>query len=171
MRTRKCNARNEKHAQRTWSEWMVTIAQPTLLHPTVAAGFHPCMAGMYQSRRTWRTAPVNVVVDKRSQQRQWRLLLYHPRRHPAPRLRQRLDYCPLELKWGMGTLWKMRSLRTCTRLTRQKSLQDRTQDCLYETWVGDGNNGEKEDIRETMLTTSGIRCIGVPIVFVLEFLL
>jgi hypothetical protein len=167
MRTHKCNARNEKHAQRTWSEWMVTIAQPTL-HPTVAAGFHPCMAGKYQ-RRTWQTAPVNVVVDKRSQQRQWRLQLYHPQRHQ--RLGQRLNYCLLELEWGMGTLWKMRSLRTCTRLMRQKSLQDRTQDCLYETWVGDGNNGEKKNIRETMLTTSRMRCIGVPIVFVLELLL
>jgi hypothetical protein len=62
----------------------------------------------------------------------------------------------------------MRSRRTWTRLTRQKSLQDRTQDCLYETWVEDGNAGRKENIRETMLTTSGIRFIGVPIVFVLE---
>jgi hypothetical protein len=146
MRPHKCNARNEKHVQRTWSESIVTtIAQPTL-HPTVAAGFHPCMAGMYQSRRTWQTVPVNVVVDKRSRQRPWRLLLYHPRRHP--RLGQPLNYCPLEAQWGMGTRWKMRSLRTCTRLTRQKSLQDRTQDCLYETWVRDGNDGTKENIRD-----------------------
>jgi hypothetical protein len=141
------------------------MAQPSP-HPTVAPGFHPCVAGMHQSWRIWRTAPVNVVVDKRSQQRQWRPLLYHPRCHP--RLGQPLNYCPLEIQLGLGTLWKMRSLRTCTRLTRQKSLQDRTQDCLYETWVGDGNNGEKENKREMMLTTSGIRFIGVPIVFVLK---
>ena len=30
------------------------------------------------------------------------------------------------------------------------------------------NDGRKENISETMLTTSGIRFIGVPIVFVLE---
>jgi hypothetical protein len=52
-------------------------------------------------------------------------------------------------------------------LTRQKSLQDRTQNCLYETWVGDGNDGGKENTRETMLTASGIRFLNVPIVFVL----
>jgi hypothetical protein len=34
--------------------------------------------------------------------------------------------------------------------------------------VEDGNYGRKENIRETMLTTSGIRFIGVPNVFVLE---
>jgi hypothetical protein len=138
MRTHKCNAVNEKHVQRTWSEWMVTMAQ-TSLHPTMAAGFHPWVAGMNQSRWIWRTAPVNAVADKRSQRRQWRLLLYHPRRHR--RLRQYLNYCPF-VRW-LGTLWKMRSRRTCTRLTPQKTPQDRTQDCLYETWVGDGNDGRK----------------------------
>jgi hypothetical protein len=153
MRTEKCNAANEKHVQRTWSEWMVTMAQPSL-HLTEAAGFHPCVAGMHQSRWIWRTTPVNVVVNKRSQRWQWRPLLDHPRHHP--RLRQHLNYCPLEVEWGMGTLWKMRSRKTCTRLTRRKSLQDRTQDCLYETRVGDGNDGRKENISETMLTTSGM---------------
>jgi hypothetical protein len=69
----------------------------------------------------------------------------------------------------MGTLWKMRSRRTCTRrLTRPKSLQDRTQDCLYETWVRHETNGRKENIRETVLTTSGIRFISVPNVSALE---
>ena len=142
---------------------MVTMAQPSL-YPTVAptaAGSHPCMAGMHQS---WRTVPVNVVVDKRLQRRQWRLLLYYPRRHP--RLGQYLNYCPLGTQWGLGTLWKM--WRTCTRPTRQKPLQDRTQDCLYEHGWGDGNDGRKENISETMLTTSGIRFIGVPNVFILE---
>jgi hypothetical protein len=62
----------------------------------------------------------------------------------------------------------MRSQRTCTRLTPQKSLQDRTQDCLYETWVRNCNDGREEKISETMLTTKGIRFIGVPIIFVLE---
>ena len=136
------------------------IVQPSL-HPTVAPGFHPCMAGIHQSRQIWRTTPVNVVVDKRSQQRPWRLLLYHPRRHP--RLGQFLNYGPLQWR----SLWK-RSRRTCTRLTRQKPLQDRTQDSLYETWVGDGNDTRKENISKTMLTTSSIRFIGAPIVFVLE---
>jgi hypothetical protein len=75
MRTHQRNARNEKHVQRTWSEWMVTMAQPSL-HLTVTAVFHPCVAGTHQSRRIWRTAPVNVVVNKRSQERQWKLLLY-----------------------------------------------------------------------------------------------
>jgi hypothetical protein len=163
MRTHKCNARNEKNVQRIWSEWMVMVAQPSL-HPTVAAGFHPCVAGMHLNRRIGRTAPMNVVVDKRSQRRQWRLLLCRPRRHP--RLRQCLNYCPLEVEWG--TLWKMRSRRTCTRLTPPKSLQDRTQDCLYETWVRDCNDGKKENISETMLTTSGIRFTGVPLVFILD---
>jgi hypothetical protein len=31
-------------------------------------------------------------------------------------------------------------------------------------WVGGGNDGRKENIRETILTTSGIRCIDVPMV-------
>jgi hypothetical protein len=34
--------------------------------------------------------------------------------------------------------------------------------------VRDGNDGRNENIRETVLTTSGIRFIGIPIVFVLE---
>jgi hypothetical protein len=34
--------------------------------------------------------------------------------------------------------------------------------------VRDGNDGRKENISETMLTTSGIRFTGVPLVFVLE---
>jgi len=33
---------------------------------------------------------------------------------------------------------------------------------------GDSNDRRKENIREMMLTTSGIRLIGAPIVFVLE---
>jgi hypothetical protein len=56
----------------------------------------------------------------------------------------------------------------CTRPMGQKSLQDRTQDCLYETWVGDGNDWRKENTRETMLTTSGMQFFGAPTVFVLE---
>jgi hypothetical protein len=39
---------------------------------------------------------------------------------------------------------------------------------IYQTWVGDRKEEQKENIRETMLTTSGIRFIGVPYVFVLE---
>jgi hypothetical protein len=72
--------------------------QPSL-HPTVTTGFHPWVASMHQSRRIWRTTAVNVVVYKRSQRRQWRLLPYHPRRDP--RLGQRLNYCPLE-DWRVG---------------------------------------------------------------------
>jgi hypothetical protein len=34
--------------------------------------------------------------------------------------------------------------------------------------VGNDNDGRKENIREMMLTTSGMRFIGVPVVFVLE---
>jgi len=64
-------------------------------------------------------------------------------------------------------LWKMRSQRTWTRPGGQKMRQDHTQDCLYETWVEDGNDWRKENIRETMLTTGSIRDIVVPIVFFL----
>jgi len=35
-------------------------------------------------------------------------------------------------------------------------------------WVGDGNDGREEERRETMLTTSDMRFIGVPNVFVLD---
>jgi hypothetical protein len=34
--------------------------------------------------------------------------------------------------------------------------------------VGDGKDGRKDNIRETKLTTSGIRFVWVPKVFVLE---
>jgi hypothetical protein len=95
------------------------------------------------------------LVDKRLQQRPWRLLpLCHPRGYP--RLRQRLNYHPSEDGGpsgmaGMGSLWnlKMHSRRTWTRLCAnyELSLQDLSQDCLCETWVVDSNDGMKENIR------------------------
>ena len=131
------------------------MAQPSL-YLTLAPRIHPCVVGMNQRWWIWRTTPANVVVDKRSQQWQWRLLLDHPRCHP--RSRRRLNYCPLETRCGMGPrtwrmgsrtwtwawTWKMHSRRMCTRLSGQKSPQDHTQVCLYGTWVCDCNYVRRE---------------------------
>ena len=62
----------------------------------------------------------------------------------------------------------MHPQRTCIRLMRQKTLRDRTQVCLYETRVGDCKDGKKENIKETDLTTSVIRFIEAPNIFILK---